>query len=365
MNIHYILQESGAVLTAVGRSFWHLLPYLALSIPLAVALKRSGAAAKIRKGLGSNPFVAVVLATLIGALSPFCSCGVIPIIASLLVGGVPLAPVMAFWLASPSMDPEIFVLSVGSIGWELAIWRLAGTFVMSLGGGLIVFYLEKRKWLGTDVLRRAMDMRAAASQPSSAVALAAASCCAGSAQLSYQPLATARMASACGCGQSSLSTPSSSGCSTAESGSEAASPAGRSFDLRGLAADTLRTTATLSLYMLLAFLLEALIIRYVPQHLIASSLGSNSVWSVPFAALIGIPMYTTNLTSLGLISGLLKSGMSGGAALAFLIGGAVTTLPAMSAVYGIVRGKVFALYLAFCIAGALLSGFIFQLVHSL
>jgi uncharacterized membrane protein YraQ (UPF0718 family) len=72
-------------------------------------------------------------------------------------------------------------------------------------------------------------------------------------------------------------------------------------------------------------------------------------------------MYTTNLTSLGLIAGLLQRGMSGGAALAFLIGGAVTTLPAMSAVYGIVRWRVFGLYLGFCIAGSLLTGFAYQL----
>ena len=93
------------------------------------------------------------MATLVGALSPFCSCGVIPIITALLLGGVPLAPVMSFWLASPSMDPEIFVLSVGSIGWELAIWRLAATFVMSLGGGLVVLWLERKGWIGRDFLR--------------------------------------------------------------------------------------------------------------------------------------------------------------------------------------------------------------------
>ena len=34
------------------------------------------------------------------------------------------APVMAFWLASPSMDPEILLMSAGVVGWELALWRL-------------------------------------------------------------------------------------------------------------------------------------------------------------------------------------------------------------------------------------------------
>src|SRR5512136_349719 len=153
MNPTPILQEGIAILASVGRSFLHILPYLALSIPLAVLLKRTGAADKIRKGLSANPYLAVLMATLVGAFSPFCSCGVIPIITALLLGGVPLAPVMSFWLASPSMDPEIFVLSVGSVGWELAIWRLVATFVMSLGGGLVVLWLEKKSRLGQDFLR--------------------------------------------------------------------------------------------------------------------------------------------------------------------------------------------------------------------
>ena len=50
----------------------------------------------------------IVIASLGGALSPFCSCGVVPLVAGLLAAGVPLPVVMAFWLSSPLMDPEMF-----------------------------------------------------------------------------------------------------------------------------------------------------------------------------------------------------------------------------------------------------------------
>lgn len=362
MNLPLLLQEGTAILASVGRSFLHILPYLALSIPLAVLLKRTGAADRIRRGLGANPYLAVLMATLVGALSPFCSCGVVPIITALLLGGVPLAPVMSFWLASPSMDPEIFVLSVGSIGWELAIWRLVATFAMSLGGGLVVLYLERKGWVGRDFLRPSLagGGMAPAQDP-----VMVAACCPGAPGQSMPALASV---SSCGCGSTVTvlpETPASCGCGSPEltpGASCRCEPAPRSTSLLE---DTLRTTLSLSCYMLVAFLLEALIIRYLPQALIAAHLGSGSAWSVPLATLISIPMYTTNLTSLGLIAGLLQRGMSGGAALAFLIGGAVTTLPAMSAVYGIVRWRVFALYLGFCIAGSLLAGFAYQLFHAL
>ena len=92
-------------------SFIHIWPYLVITIPIAVAVKISGAAKFINRAFNKKPLISILLATIVGAFSPFCSCGVIPIIASLLIGGVPLAPVMAFWIASPSMDPEIFFLS--------------------------------------------------------------------------------------------------------------------------------------------------------------------------------------------------------------------------------------------------------------
>ncbi len=64
----------------------------------------------------------------------------------------------------------------------------------------------------------------------------------------------------------------------------------------------------------------------------AALLGKTSDLAVPLATLVGIPLYTTNLSALGIIQDLLQQGMDGGAALAFLIGGAVTAIPAMSAV---------------------------------
>jgi uncharacterized membrane protein YraQ (UPF0718 family) len=118
-------------------SFLHIWPYLLVTIPLAVAVQMSGASKYIKRAFQAKPLSAILLATIVGAFSPFCSCGVIPVIASLLISGVPLAPVMSFWIASPSMDPEIFFLSVAMIGWKLAIWRLAATLFLSLSAGYI------------------------------------------------------------------------------------------------------------------------------------------------------------------------------------------------------------------------------------
>ncbi len=129
-------------------SLVHIWPYLLISIPLAVAVQLTGAAKFIHKAFSKNPMVSILLATALGAFSPFCSCGVIPVIASLLIGGLPLAPVMSFWIASPSMDPEIFFLSTATIGWKLSVWRLAATFIISLLSGYIThFFFNTGCWV--------------------------------------------------------------------------------------------------------------------------------------------------------------------------------------------------------------------------
>ena len=83
--------------------------FLLLSIGVAAYAKASGADALIARAFTGDMSRMIIAAALMGALSPFCSCGVIPLIAALLSMGVPLAPVMAFWLASPLMDPSMFL----------------------------------------------------------------------------------------------------------------------------------------------------------------------------------------------------------------------------------------------------------------
>lgn len=79
------------------------------------------------------------------------------------------------------------------------------------------------------------------------------------------------------------------------------------------------------------------------------------------ATLVGVPSYLNGYAALPLVGGLLSQGLSPGAAMAFLVGGGVTSLPAAMAVWAVVRGRVFAAYLAFSLGGALASGIAFGL----
>jgi uncharacterized membrane protein YraQ (UPF0718 family) len=87
--------------------------------------------------------VAIFAGSLAGALSPFCSCSVIPVIAGMLASGVPLAPVMAFCIASPIMDPKMFILTAAGINVNFAIAKTVTAIGMGLLSGFSILGIQK------------------------------------------------------------------------------------------------------------------------------------------------------------------------------------------------------------------------------
>ncbi|MGD9047390.1 MAG: permease [Anaerolineae bacterium] len=392
------------IVQMIADSFLHIWPYLLLTIPLAVAVQMTGAARYINRAFQARPIVAILLATVVGAFSPFCSCGVVPVVAALLIGGVPLAPVMSFWIASPSMDPEAFFLSVATLGWELAVWRLAATLALSLGAGLLTHFVVQQGWLGRQILRTRQPasgrpawerlhrdwrrFRLAASGAFGQAASQLVRSTTGSARLSPEVTccdtvgtgsqgagqlaagAAALLAPSCkldaglgGCNTEAGSEPQRCGSGGAPSRGSCGPERGSTW--RRLFWETASATWMVVKFMALAFFLSALIKMYVPEEWIAGLLGSQNPWAIPTAALLGVPAYASNLTALPMMSGLLAQGMAPAAALAFLIAGPTTTLPAMAAVWGLASRRVFALYVSFSLVGAVVLGYLYHLVAGL
>jgi uncharacterized membrane protein YraQ (UPF0718 family) len=321
------------------KAFVRIFPYILISIPFSVFINLSGKSVKIGAWFRKRPFLAILAATLFGSLSPLCSCTVIPVIYSLLLSGVPLGPVMAFWMASPSMDPEIFFLSLATIGTPLSIARLVTTFFLSLGGGLLTHYLDYRGFFGRNYIKENPNfgtfsirnglrklMRRQASESSCCSSSPAdsgnASCCAAATPETEPPLS------------------------------------------KRIIKESFKMTLFIMKFILLALFLEALIDLYLPETFIPNMLSGRGWLGIPLAALFGIPFYTNSLAALGIVSGLLQKGLSGAAALAFLIAGPTTTLPAMTAVFGITRKRVFLVYLSLALLGSILFGALYAFVDA-
>lgn len=124
--------DLGATTTGfVAQNLTNVAPFLALSVGIAAYAGATGADGLIARAFTGSPVMMIFVAAAVGGLSPFCSCGVIPLIAALLAMGVPLSAVMAFWLASPVMDPSMFFLTTGVLGIEFAIGKTIAA--LSLG----------------------------------------------------------------------------------------------------------------------------------------------------------------------------------------------------------------------------------------
>jgi len=366
------MEHINRIVVYIIESFTHTWPYLLLTIPVSVAVKMSGAAKHINHSLSAKPILAIFLSTFVGAFSPLCSCTVIPVIASLLIGGVPLAPVMSFWLASPSMDPEIFFLTVSSLGWDLAIWRLTATLLMSLGGGLITLMLTKRGWLGAQPIRKSGEMQTGMIgfslrrnidkisklrirdvftlfQKNESIAVTG-----ESNQLKISATENFDNGKCCSCPEETSEEP----CCSSECEDASQSKGGKIW--RELLSEVKDSTLMVTKFMLLAWTMGAIIRFYIPETWITNTLGRDHPLTILFASVLGIPAYTSSIAALPLVGELLKQGMNPAAALAFLIAGPTTTLPAMSAVWGLVNRKVFYLYLGFTLFSAISMGYLYN-----
>jgi len=294
-----------------GNGLLQIAPFLAISIGLAAYAKASGADNLIAKVFQGRPVQMVFAASLFGALSPFCSCGVIPLIAALLAMGVPLAPVMAFWLASPLMDPQMFLLTMGTLGLPFAVGKTAAALGIGLLGGFATLMLQRAGGF-------AMPLREGVGNG--------------------------------GCGAGSVRSEGQVSWKFWQDGERREKFANEAW----------RTTLFLGKWLVVAFLLESVMLAYVPAEAIANLLGGDNIWAIPLAAVVGVPAYLNGFAAIPLVAGLLELGMAPGAAMSFMVAGGVSCIPAAIAVFALVRLQVFAWYLGLALVGSLAAGLGFQ-----
>ncbi|WP_170774717.1 permease [Ruegeria lacuscaerulensis] len=300
------------VVTFAGKALAHTGQYILFAVLLLSYLKATGAEVMVARAFEGRETRMIFLAALFGGLAPFCSCEVIPFIAGLLALGAPLSAVMAFWLSSPLIDPPTLLITAGALGWPFAIGKAVAAVALGLFGGFVV---------------RAL-MRGGAFA---------------------EPLRVYKPAGCCGCGPKQDEKPVWAFWQEPE----------RRTRFR---AEFFQNGMFLLKWLAMAYVLEALLVSYVPADLIARVVGGEGVVPIVIAALVGMPAYLNSYVAPPLLAGLTEQGMSAGAAMSFMIAGAVSSIPAMAAVWSLVKPRVFATYLGLGITGAIIAGVIFQMI---
>lgn len=305
-NFRPVLEFAVAALASTAR-------YILFAVLLLAYLKATGAEVMIARAFEGRETRMILLAALFGGLAPFCSCEVIPFVAGLLALGAPLSAVMAFWLSSPLIDPPTLLITAGALGWPFAIGKAVAAVALGLFGGFAVRALKGRGVFAS-------------------------------------PLRQQEAKSCCSCGGPNLD----------------AKPNWRFWTEAERKVKFREEFASNGLFLLkwlsLAYVLESLLVHYVPAGVIAGLVGGEGVLPIATAALVGMPAYLNSYVAPPLLAGLMEQGMSPGAAMAFMVAGAVSSVPAMAAVWSLVKPPVFAVYLGLGVSGAILSGILFQLI---
>lgn len=269
----------------------------------------------IQKKLSSKPkWLVNILGAGLGSLTPFCSCSTIPILTGLLKGGIPFGASMSFLLASPLLNPVIIGLFMVLLGFKVTALYFIITFTAAVVSG---FVWEK---LG----------------------------------LSNQLKNTMVPATACCQAQA---------CNTLDLVDLSQEPELKD-KIKNSALSAWALFRQVFPYLVLGSAMGAAIYGFVPEEQVLKFAGANNPLAVPVAAIIGIPMYIRAETIIPISSVLLDKGMSLGAVIALVIGGAGASIPEVAILASIFKRRLVIAFVVTVLTVAVLTGLFFNLIFS-
>ncbi|HEX3076670.1 MAG TPA: permease [Lachnospiraceae bacterium] len=266
---------------------------------------------KLKSLLLERKKVSILGSVAFGAFTPLCACGTMAIIVSMLTTVLPWGPIIAFITSSPLMSPDLFVMLSGIISFKFAVVLTVSSILIGCVAGYLSYYLEKH----TKFFHNQIRLQAGSNQ------------CSGC---------------QCACTQES-----------------------KSIMERFKTKELLSVIVNVGLKKILLYFsifaaIGYLINRFVPSEIIMSLFGSNNFFSVPIAALIGVPLYVSDGGAISLIKMLLDSGASGGAILAFMITGPGTSIGAIVGSLTIMKRKAVLFYVGILFVSAIVLGYIYN-----
>ncbi len=261
---------------------------------------------KIRKKLSGAGIFGNIIAAGFGALTPFCACTTIPMTVGFLNAGVPFGSAISFLIASPLLNPII----LGMLGAMVGIKAMAAYFVIAFSCSVLFGLLLER--LGAQKYVKNVRLKPA-------------TCCAGGEVVDKRSLPFR--------------------------GKVKAAFAGAWGSLRPIMG-----------YLLIGVALGAGIYGYMPQDFVMKIAGPDNPFAIPVAAVLGIPLYIRAETAIPIGLALMGKGMSIGAVIALIIGGAGMAIPEMTMLASIFKNRLVAMIVLVIFLTAVVSGYLFNIL---
>jgi uncharacterized membrane protein YraQ (UPF0718 family) len=251
---------------------------------------------------GRRESVGIVLAALLGIVTPFCSCSAVPLFIGFVTTGVPLGVTFSFLVSAPMVNEVALVLLFGLFGWKVAGLYLVTGLIIAIVSGWVIGRLRMEKYVEDWV---------------------------------YQT-------------------------KTGEAGSE------EKLDWPARIRSGLDAVKDIVgrvwLYVLIGIGVGAGIHGYVPENFMASIMGKSAWWSVPLAVLFGVPMYSNAAGIIPIVQALLGKGAALGTVLAFMMSVIALSLPEAIILRKVLKPRLIATFFGVVAVGIMIVGCLFNLI---
>ncbi|MCX6765827.1 MAG: permease [Candidatus Moranbacteria bacterium] len=258
---------------------------------------------KIRNILSSEKkYFGNVLASLLGIITPFCTCSAIPLFLGFLEAGVPLGTTFSFLVASPMINEVALVLLLGMFGWKIALLYIVSGLIIAILSGIVIGRLKVENLVEEFVYKSKFN-----------------------GQLKLPEMTWKQRIDYA-----------------------------RSYSLGII--------KKVWLYIIIGIGIGAWIHGYVPTDFLVQYASSDKWYAVPLAVLIGIPLYSNAAGIIPLVSVLTEKGVSMGTALAFMMAVTGLSLPEFMILKKVMKVKLILIFASIVGLGIIFTGYLFNLV---
>jgi uncharacterized membrane protein YraQ (UPF0718 family) len=258
---------------------------------------------KVRAVLAhKNQYIGNALASLLGIITPFCSCSAIPLFLGFVQAGVPLGTTFSFLVASPMINEVALVMLLGLFGWKIAAIYIVSGLVIAMLSGALIGKLKMEKLVEPFVYANT----------------------AGPGINLPQMTTKERIAYA-----------------------------------KDYVLDILKK---IWFYVVIGVGVGAWIHGYVPMDFLARYAGPGHWYAVPLAVAIGIPLYSNAAGVIPLVSALTEKGVAMGTTLAFMMSVTALSLPEFMILKKVMKPRLILIFAGIVGIGIMFTGYLFNAI---
>jgi len=300
--------QTGTHLSEAIRFFIFEVPKVLLLLVLIIfvvgIIRSYFSAEKTRKALeGKSLFTGNIMASLLGVVTPFCSCSAIPLFLGFVEAGIPVGVTFSFLIAAPLVNEVALVLLIGLFGWKIATIYVSTGLMIAIFSGWIIGKIKPERHIEEWVFQVKT----------------------GNAEQEPEQIYFA--------------------------------------DRIQKGIETVKEiVGKIWIYILIGIAVGAGAHGYVPEEFMSSLLGKDAWYGVPLAILTGIPMYSNAAGIIPIISVLIEKGVSMGTALAFMMSVIALSLPEIIILKKVLKWPLIAAFVSIVATGILIIGLTFNLL---